>query len=121
MDFLVERKQKSTSKLINGLSFVYFFFTIFEMLFILFRVEKEDDEVRDSRTAWSAHRTARSHDRPALVCGSLDEVFQDNIKDSHGRPVYIYLLLLSGYILYLTLGGIGVFQILYQIGTTNSL
>ena len=35
-------------------------------------------------------------------------VFQDNIKDSHGRPVYIYLLLLSGYILYLTLGGIGV-------------
>ena len=36
-----------------------------------------------------------------------DEVFQDgkDLKESR-RPVYIYLLLLSGYILYLTLGGI---------------
>lgn len=71
---------------------------------------------RGIHAAWSAHRTARSHDRPALMCGSLGKVFQDNIKDSHGRPVYIYLLLLSGYILYLTLGGIGV----YKSGT-NSL
>ena len=36
-----------------------------------------------------------------------DEVFKDekDLKESR-RPVYIYLLLLSGYILYLTLGGI---------------
>ena len=49
----------------------------FKMLQINFRVEKEDDEV-----------------------------FRDNKDLKEGRrPVYIYLLLLSGYILYLTLGG----------------
>ena len=36
-----------------------------------------------------------------------DEVFQETKSLKEGRrPVYIYLLLLSGYILYLTLGGI---------------
>ena len=35
-----------------------------------------------------------------------DEVFRDSKNPKEGRrPVYIYLLLLSGYILYLTLGG----------------
>ena len=41
-----------------------------------------------------------------------DEVFKDekDLKESR-RPVYIYLLLLSGYILYLTLGGIRVTRV----------
>ena len=74
------------SKLINGLSHFLASLT-FKMLQIYFRVEKEvrmDKEVEKED----------------------DEVFRDSkdLKESR-RPVYIYLLLLSGYILYLTLGG----------------
>ena len=53
----------------------------FKMLQIYFRVEKEVEK-------------------------EDDEVFRDSKDLKEGRrPVYIYLLLLSGYILYLTLGG----------------
>ena len=61
--------------------FVTFLASTFKMFEIYLRVEKEVDK-------------------------EDDEVFRDSkdLKESR-RPVYIYLLLLSGYILYLTLGG----------------
>ena len=74
------------SKLINGLSHFLASLT-FKMLQINFRVEKEVEK-------------------------EDDEVFRDSKDLKEGRrPVYIYLLLLSGYILYLTLGGMGALRI----------
>ena len=59
----------------------------FKMLQIYFRVEKEVEK-------------------------EDDEVFRDSKDLKEGRrPVYIYLLLLSGYILYLTLGGMRALRI----------
>ena len=44
-----------------------------------------------------------------------DEVLRDSKDPKEGRrPVYIYLLLLSGYILYLTLGGIRALRTRYR-------